>query len=92
MKDTKASENNPKGTLTLLHYLALTLEETQKDVLSFMDELKHLDAATRISFVTVVSSVASLDTGFKSIKEEIKILKKIGMSPKNDNFCKVMEV
>ncbi|CAG8710518.1 11075_t:CDS:2 [Acaulospora morrowiae] len=91
IQETKALDNNPKGAATLLHYLVLTLEDTQKDLLTFMDELKHLEAAARISVVTVVGSVASLVSGIESIKEEISILKKSKLSPKGDIFCETME-
>ncbi|CAG8539122.1 376_t:CDS:2, partial [Acaulospora colombiana] len=91
IQETKASDNNSKGTATLLHYLALTLEDLQKDLLSFMDELKHLEAAARVSVAAVVGSVASLVSGMESIKEEIKVLKNLKSSQENDNFCEVME-
>ena len=63
MRDTKATENNSKGTATLLHYLAFTIEKNQKELITFMDELPHLEAAARVSVTNIMSSVTSLVTG-----------------------------
>ena len=92
MRDTKAIENNARGTSTLLHYLANTLEEKQRDLITFMDELQHLEVAARVSVVTLMASVNSLETGVAQIKEEIRVLKRIRLSPENDKFIEVMGV
>ncbi|CAG8687402.1 12113_t:CDS:2, partial [Dentiscutata heterogama] len=91
ISETKALENNPKGLSTLLHYLAATLEEKQNDLITFMDELKHLEGASKVSYVAVIGTVASLGSGADLIKEEIRILKKIRLTPSSDRFCEVME-
>ncbi|KAF0356988.1 FH2-domain-containing protein [Gigaspora margarita] len=91
ISETKALENNPKGLSTLLHYLAATLEEKQNDLLTFMDELTHLEGASKVSYVAVTATVASLGSGADLIKEEIRILKKIRLTPNNDRFCELME-
>ena len=92
MRDTKAIENNAKGTSTLLHYLANTLEFKQRDLITFMDELPHLEVAARVSVVTLMASVNSLATGVAQIREEIRILRRIRLSPENDKFIEVMSV
>ncbi|CAG8598416.1 20441_t:CDS:2, partial [Rhizophagus irregularis] len=91
IRDTKAVENNSKGTLTLLHYLAATLEETQSDLLTFMDDLPHLEAAARISVITLIASVNELTNGIDSIKEEIDNMKNLQIKQQNDYFVKIME-
>ncbi|CAI2175942.1 18087_t:CDS:10 [Funneliformis geosporum] len=91
MRDTKATENNSKGTATLLHYLAFTIESNQKELITFMDELPHLEAAARVSVVTVMSSVTSLVTGVSQIKEEMRVLKRIRLITVNDRFLEVMD-
>ncbi|CAG8807173.1 17682_t:CDS:2, partial [Racocetra persica] len=91
ISETKALENNPKGFSTLLHYLAATLEEKQNDLITFMDELKHLEGASKISYVAVMGSVASLSSGADQIKEEIRVLNKIRLTSNNDRFCEIME-
>ncbi|CAG8578425.1 931_t:CDS:2 [Ambispora leptoticha] len=90
MGDTKAAENNTKGAATLLHYLAVTLEENQKELINFMDELPHLESAARVSVVTVMASVNNLATGVSHIREEIHALKKIKKLQNNDRFVEVM--
>src|ERR1043165_8619442 len=92
MRDVKATENNSKGTATLLHYLAFTIETKQKELVTFIDELPHLEAAARISFASVMSSVTSLATGTLQIKEEMRILERIKHVPENDRFLEVMDV
>ena len=72
--------------------MATTLEETQKETLSFMDELKHVEAAARVSMVTIVATVTSLDAGVCQIKDELVVLKNNKKVHENDNFIKVMEV
>src|SRR5687768_864057 len=91
MRDTKAKENNSKGTSTLLHYLAISIEENQKDLLSFMEELPHLEAAARVSFATLLASVNALVAGVNQIREEIRVLRRIRISPENDRFIVIME-
>ncbi|CAG8457272.1 24000_t:CDS:10 [Dentiscutata erythropus] len=91
ISETKALENNPKGLSTLLHYLAAILEEKQNDLITFMDELKHLEGASKVSYVAVIGTVASLGSGADLIKEEIRVLKKIRLTPSSDRFCEVME-
>src|SRR4051794_13326427 len=92
MRDTKAIENNSKGTATLLHYLAFTIETNQKELITFMDELPHLEAAARISVASVMSSVTSLATGISQTKDEMRVLKRIGLAAENDRFSDMIGV
>jgi len=72
--------------------LAATLEETQYDLVTFMDDLPHLEAAARISVITVIASVNELSNGIDLIKEEINIMKNLQIKQQNDYFIKNMEV
>src|SRR5438045_4607979 len=92
MRDTKAVENNSKGTATLLHYLAFTIETNQKELITFMDELPHLEAAARISVASVMSSVTSLAASISQIKDEMHVLKQIRLATENDRFSDVIGV
>ena len=92
MRDTKAVENNPKGTATLLHYLAFTIEANQKELITFMDELPHLEAAARVSVASVMSSVTSLATGISQINDELRVFERIGLVTENDRFLVVIDV
>jgi len=51
-----------------------------------------LEAAARISVQTLMNSVNSLVAGMNQIKEEIRVLRKMRISPTNDKFIEVMEV
>ncbi|CAG8692903.1 10799_t:CDS:2, partial [Funneliformis mosseae] len=68
-----------------------TIEANQKELITFMDELPHVEAAARVSVVTVMSSVTSLVTGVSQIKEEMRVLKRIRLIPVNDRFLEVMD-
>ncbi len=72
--------------------MAATLEETQYDLVTFMDDLPHLEAAARISVITVIASVNELSNGIDLIKEEINIMKNLQIKQQNDYFIKNMEV
>lgn len=47
LKDVRSQEGNSLGTTTLLHYLAQLLESKRSDLLTFIDELPHIEAAAR---------------------------------------------
>lgn len=61
-------------------------------VLNFLEEALHVEAASRVSFQTVMGSVNSLVNGINQIQEEIRILKKMQISPVGDRFISIMEV
>lgn len=58
----------------------------------FLEEVPHLEAAARISVQTLMNSVNSLVAGMNQIREEIRVLRKMRISPPNDKFIEVMEV
>ncbi|RUS31155.1 hypothetical protein BC938DRAFT_478371 [Jimgerdemannia flammicorona] len=47
LKDTKPSERSFSETPTLMHYLARFVENKCGELMNFMDELPHIEAATR---------------------------------------------
>lgn len=57
-----------------------------------MDDLPHLEAAARISVITLIASVNELTNGIDSIKEEIDNMKNLQIKQQNDYFVKIMEV
>uniref|UniRef100_A0A8C5WVG5 Diaphanous related formin 3 n=1 Tax=Laticauda laticaudata TaxID=8630 RepID=A0A8C5WVG5_LATLA len=65
LKDTKSADQ----TITLLHFLAEVCEEKYPNVLSFLEDLQHLDKASRVS-------VESLEKSLKQMEGQIKQLGK----------------
>jgi len=52
----------------------------------------HLEAAARISVPTLMNTVNSFVAGMNQIREEIRVLRRIRISPPNDQFEGVLEV
>uniref|UniRef100_A0A670YAK0 Diaphanous related formin 3 n=1 Tax=Pseudonaja textilis TaxID=8673 RepID=A0A670YAK0_PSETE len=65
LKDTKSADQ----TITLLHFLAEVCEEKYPNVLTFLEDLQHLDKASRVS-------VESLEKSLKQMEGQIKQLGK----------------
>ncbi|KAK5815260.1 hypothetical protein F5H01DRAFT_212552 [Linnemannia elongata] len=91
IRDTKGVDNIKPGASTLLHYLAKSIHSKDPNLLKFLEEVPHLEAAARISVPTLMNSCNSLVAGMNQIKEEIRVLKRIRISPPNDHFIDVME-
>ncbi|KAF9105603.1 hypothetical protein BGX27_009549 [Mortierella sp. AM989] len=91
IRDTKGVEGAKPGSNTLLHYLAKSIHAKDPSLLKFLEEVPHLEAAARISVPTLMNSVNSLVAGMNQIREEIRVLRKIRISPLNDHFTDVME-
>ncbi|KAI5476137.1 hypothetical protein MNV49_000407 [Pseudohyphozyma bogoriensis] len=90
LKETRAvSDSGP--TPTLLHYLVKVLLRADETLLGFLDDCPHVEAASRVSFATVMGSVHSLVAGVASVEEEIRVLKELQLSPPGDRFLPVME-
>ncbi|KAG0210592.1 hypothetical protein BGX33_004803 [Mortierella sp. NVP41] len=91
IRDTKGADNIKPGASTLLHYLAKSIQSKDPSLLKFLEEVPHLEAAARISVPTLMNSVNSLVAGMSQIREEIRVLQRIRISPLNDHFVDVME-
>ncbi|KAF9131822.1 hypothetical protein BGW39_001281 [Mortierella sp. 14UC] len=91
IRDTKGVDNIKPGASTLLHYLAKSIHSKDPSLLKFLEEVPHLEAAARISVPTLMNSCNSLVAGMNQIREEIRVLRRIRISPPNDHFVDVME-
>ncbi|GAA5951520.1 hypothetical protein JCM21900_001590 [Sporobolomyces salmonicolor] len=90
LKETKAASASP-ATPTLLHYLARVAHRCDPSLITFLDEAPHVDAASRVSTVTVMQTVQFLVAGVAQAKEEMALLKSLQESPPGDRFIPVME-
>lgn len=89
LKETKTAKGGPECP-TLLHYLARVLLRTDPELVNFIDEMRSVEAAARISAQTLLASAKSLVTGLEQIEEEVQVLKKTGV-PSGDRFIFVMK-
>ncbi|KAI3638636.1 hypothetical protein MIR68_003134 [Amoeboaphelidium protococcarum] len=103
LKDTRANpvasvkdggDKNKVGMSTLLHYLIKFSDSKQASggsFIDFMDDLPHLEPASRISLQANQSQVRALKTGIDLVKNEITALQALGdkQNPQ-DKFIEVM--
>jgi len=89
LKETKTVKGG-SDCPTLLHYLAKVLLRTNPLLVTFMDELPHLEAAARVSVQTLVSSVNNFMLGLGQVEQEIQNLRQLSVLP-NDKFTAVMQ-
>ncbi|KAF9163119.1 hypothetical protein DFQ26_002908 [Actinomortierella ambigua] len=91
MRDTKGLEGNKPGGSSLLHYLARSIHEKDPGLLTFVDELPHLEAAARVSVQSLLATIQSQVNGMKLIEDEMKTLSQAKQVPANDRFIQVMQ-
>ncbi len=88
LKDTKPSSPTP-ATPSLLHYLVRVLNKTDKGLVGFLDDCSHVEAAARLSTTSVMASITALIAGHDTVKEEMAVLQRIGISSQSDRFVDV---
>ncbi|KAL4711204.1 hypothetical protein ACJJTC_019045 [Scirpophaga incertulas] len=64
---TKDLENKQ----TLLHYLVETIENKFPDVLSFADEMPHIDRAARVSMENLQKSLKKMDNDIRALETDL---------------------
>ncbi|BGP44533.1 hypothetical protein JCM10450v2_000347 [Rhodotorula kratochvilovae] len=83
---------NPSAeTPTLLHYLVRVVRRQDPSLLSFLEEVPHVEAASRVSSATVQETVQSLVAGVAQAKAELELLKGTNEKNPQDRFVPVME-
>lgn len=85
LSSTKDVENRH----TLLHYLVETVETKFPDVLTFDEELIHLDKAARVSVDTIAKLLRQMDADLKNLETDLKN-SKVPQGP-DDKFSEVMQ-
>ncbi|KAJ3859957.1 hypothetical protein EV359DRAFT_75418 [Lentinula novae-zelandiae] len=90
LKETKTVRGGAECP-TLLHYLAKVLLRTDPSLLTFIEEMPHLEAAARASVQTTVQAVNSLVTGLNQVKNETSELKRLRDIRPNDQFVQIMQ-
>uniref|UniRef100_A0A3B3I9L9 Diaphanous related formin 1 n=1 Tax=Oryzias latipes TaxID=8090 RepID=A0A3B3I9L9_ORYLA len=77
LRDTKSADLKQ----TLLHFLADVCEEQYPDVMSFPDELTHVEKASRVSAETIQKNLEQMSRQIKSIEKDLETFP----PPQNDN-------
>lgn len=106
LRETKTAKGG-SDCPTLLHYLARVLLRSDHTLVSFVEEMPHLEAAARgkskitafdlrlneclVSSQIIISSVHTLSGGLNQISEEIRLLQQTQPLP-NDRFTVIMKV
>ena len=86
LTSTKDAENKT----TLLHYLVDVIEEKFPDILSFSDEVVHVDRASRVSMDTIQKTLKQMDSSIKNLETDLKNAKAV--VSEEDKFLEVMGV
>ncbi|XP_029139273.1 protein diaphanous homolog 3 [Protobothrops mucrosquamatus] len=68
LKDTKSADQ----TITLLHFLVEICEEKYPNVLSFLEDLQHLDKASRVSAESLEKSLKQMEGQIKQLESDLK--------------------
>eukprot|EP01117_Protostelium_nocturnum_P015557 TRINITY_DN6052_c0_g1_i1.p1 TRINITY_DN6052_c0_g1~~TRINITY_DN6052_c0_g1_i1.p1 ORF type:complete len:1166 (-),score=432.81 TRINITY_DN6052_c0_g1_i1:21-3518(-) len=71
MNDTKSTDNQ----MTLLQYLVKILEKSAPELLQIREELSRSEGASKISFPTIQSDVASLQKDFATVQKNMENFK-----------------
>lgn len=89
LRETKTAKGGPDCP-TLLHYLAKVLLRSDPALVTFIEDMPHVEAAARVSVQTIIASVHGMVDGLKRVSEELTILQKTRL-PAGDNFIMVMQ-
>ncbi|CAG9862213.1 unnamed protein product [Phyllotreta striolata] len=56
---------------TLLHYITETIEAKWPDLLSFYDEMPHIDQASRVSLENIQKTLKQMDSSIRNLKTDL---------------------
>lgn len=77
LTSTKDREN--KGTL--LHFLVETAERDHPELLTFADELIHLDQGSRINVAEIQKALKQMDSSIKNLEMDLKNAARVAVDP-----------
>ncbi|XP_065757905.1 protein diaphanous homolog 3 isoform X4 [Muntiacus reevesi] len=69
LKDTKSADQKT----TLLHFLVEICEEKHPDILNFVDDLEHLDKASKVSVETLEKNLKQMGRQLQQLEKDLKI-------------------
>uniref|UniRef100_A0AAV2LU10 Diaphanous-related formin 3 n=1 Tax=Knipowitschia caucasica TaxID=637954 RepID=A0AAV2LU10_KNICA len=83
LKDTKSADQKT----TLLHFLAQVCEEEFPDVIKFVDDLEHVDRASRVSAENLEKSLRQMERQLLQLERDLETLS--SPDDPSDIFCSV---
>lgn len=86
LKDTKDSDNKQ----TLLHYTVQTIEKKFPELMSFDEELPHVNGAAKVRFEKIQENLQQITTPLGELNSVLKNLEK-GAQSSDDKFCEIMD-
>ena len=86
LTSTKDAENKT----TLLHYLVDIIEEKFSEILTFNEEVIHVDRASRVSMDIIQKTLKQMDSSIRNLETDLKNAKTI--ASEDDKFLEVMGV
>uniref|UniRef100_A0A3Q2FNN5 Diaphanous-related formin 3 n=1 Tax=Cyprinodon variegatus TaxID=28743 RepID=A0A3Q2FNN5_CYPVA len=86
LKDTKSADQKT----TLLHFLAEVCEEQFPDVLKFVDELEHVDRASRVSAENLEKSLRQMEKQLQQLERDLETFS--STDDPNDMFLTKMAI
>uniref|UniRef100_A0A8C9CKI2 Diaphanous related formin 3 n=1 Tax=Phocoena sinus TaxID=42100 RepID=A0A8C9CKI2_PHOSS len=69
LKDTKSADQKT----TLLHFLVQICEENYPDILNFVNDLEHLDKASKVSVETLEKNLKQMGRQLQQLEKDLKI-------------------
>ncbi|XP_072832741.1 protein diaphanous homolog 3 isoform X4 [Vicugna pacos] len=69
LKDTKSADQKT----TLLHFLVEVCEEKHPDILNFVDDLEHLDKASKVSVETLEKNLKQMGRQLQQLERDLTI-------------------
>jgi diaphanous 2 len=86
LTSTKDIENK----ITLLHYLVETIESKFPELLTFSEDLTHVDKAARVSVETIQKTLRQMDASIRNLETDLNNTKQ--PQGDDDRFSEVMGV
>ncbi|CAL8307915.1 unnamed protein product [Arctogadus glacialis] len=86
LRDTKSVEHN----ITLLHFLAELCQEKHPEIMSFPDELEHVESASRVPAEILSSSLSNMEKQIQRLESDIKNFPKT--DDEQDKFVEKMSI
>jgi diaphanous 1 len=75
---------------TLLHYIARMLLRSDPALVTFVEDMPHLEAAARVSVQTLQTSIVGLVNNLNQVKDEMMRVRTDRAAPLGDQFAQVM--
>ncbi|KAI0307002.1 hypothetical protein B0F90DRAFT_1807716 [Multifurca ochricompacta] len=90
LRETKSVKGDPECP-TLLHYVARVLLRTDPTLVTFLEDMPHVEAAARVSVSGLITSISTLVSGLDQVQDEVRRVKEARAQPAQDRFVDVME-